>query len=138
MKSQINVLFKITEFIWKFLLIQTQQVYTAIIRLTLIYDVTTWYQFHQQLFSSLKSIRIEIMTKLKKQQNMCFQQIINVYKVVLIIMMKAETYILSLNLHLNSVVSWVLKRMKKSDMTCQIEAACTIIRRKLCQKEQNY
>ena len=42
-KSQINTLFKITEFIWNFFLIQIQQVYTIIIKSTLIYEIITWY-----------------------------------------------------------------------------------------------
>ena len=86
----------------------------------------------------LKSIRIEIMIKLKKQQNICFWWIINVYKIILLIIMKIETYIFSLNLHLNSVVSWALKKIKKSNMMYQIKITCMIIKRKLYQKEQNY
>src|SRR6266487_3759318 len=86
----------------------------------------------------LKSTKVEIMAKLAKQQNMCLQLITDVYKIMSLITLKAETYISPLNLHLNSVVSQVLKRMKKSSMTHQIEAACIVIRKKLCQKEQNY
>src|SRR6266513_2888953 len=85
----------------------------------------------------LKSIRVEITTKLTKQQNMFLQLITDIYKTTLLIMLKAEMYISSLNLHLNSVVFQALKRMKKSSMTHQIKAACTVIRRKLCQREQN-
>ena len=69
---------------------------------------------------------------------MCFWLIINIYKIILLIMLKAEMYISPLNLHLDSVVSQALKRMKKSDMTHQIEAACTVIKRKLCWKKQNH
>ena len=72
MKNQINALFKITKFIWSFLLIQTQQVYLTMIRSAFIYKIIVWYQSHQQLFSLLKSIKVEITIKLKKQQNMCF------------------------------------------------------------------
>ena len=69
---------------------------------------------------------------------MCLWLITDIYKIILLIMLKAEMYILFLNLHLNSVISQTLKRMKKSDMIYQIKAACTVIRRKLCQREQNY
>jgi len=86
----------------------------------------------------LKSIKVEIMTKLTKQQNMCLQLITDVYKIMLLIILKAEMYISLLNLHLDSVVSQALKRMKKSDIIHQIEAACTVIRKKLHQREQNY
>ena len=103
-KNQINILFKITEFIWNFLLIQIWQVYMMIIRSALIYRIIAWHQFHQQFFATLKSIRIEIMTKLIKQQNMCFQLITDIYKIILLIMLKTETYIFFLNFHLNSVV----------------------------------
>ena len=41
MKNQINVLFKITEFIWDFLLIQIWQVYTTMIKSALIYKIIT-------------------------------------------------------------------------------------------------
>ena len=137
-KSQINILFKITEFIWNLFLIQTCQVYTAIIRSALIYKILAWYQSHQQSFSMLKLIKVEIMTKLTKQQNMCFWLIIDIYKIILLIILKAEMYISSLNLHLNSVIFWTLKRIKKSSMTCQIKVICTVIRKKLHQRKQNY
>jgi len=135
MKSQINMLFKITELIWNFLLIQICQVYMTVIKLVLIYEILAWYQSHQQSFLMLKLIKVEIMTKLTKQQNTCLQMIINVYKIMSLIMLKAEMYILSLNLHLNSVIFQTLKRMKKSDMICQIKMICTIIRRKFCWRE---
>ena len=66
----------------------------------------------------LKLIKVEITVKLIKQQNICFQIIINIYKITLLITLKTETYIFSLNFHLNSVVSQALKRMKKNSMTC--------------------
>ncbi len=65
-KSQINTLFKITEFIWNFFLIQTCQVYMTVVRPALIYKVLAWHQSHQQSSSMLKSIKVEIMTKLTK------------------------------------------------------------------------
>ncbi len=58
--------------------------------------------------------------------------ITDVYKIILLITVKAKTYILSLNLHLDSVVFCALKRMKKSSIAHQIEVACTVIRKKLC------
>ena len=76
--------------------------------------------------------------KVEKATNICFQQIIDIYKIILLITVKTETYILFLNLYLNSVVSWALKRMKKSSMTHQIEITCMIIRKKLCWKKQNH
>jgi hypothetical protein len=44
---------------------------------------------------------------------------------------EAEMFIPSLNIHLDSVVSQAVKRMKKSGMARQIKIACTNIRRKL-------
>jgi len=132
MKSQINALFKTTGSTWGFSLIQARQVYTAVVRPALTYGATAWHQPHQQPFPSLKPTRVGITTKLEKQQNTCLQQITGAYRAALIITVKAEAYILPLDLHLDSVVSQALKRMKESDMTRQIEAACTVIRRKLC------
>ena len=138
MKNQINALSKITEFIWNFLLIQICQVYMTVIWSALIYRIITCHQFHQQFFLMLKSIRVEIIAKLAKQQNMCLWLITDVYKTTLLIILKAEMYIFFLNLYLNSMISQTLKRMKKSDMTYQIEIICTVIRRKLCQRRQNH
>ena len=90
------------------------------------------------MLAAQKPTLIEIAEKLIKQQNKYLWLIIDTYKVILLLIVKVEVFIFFLNLHLNSVVFQVLKRMKKSDMTHQIETTCIIIRKKLCQKEQNH
>ena len=64
------------------------------IRSALIYRIIAWHQLHQQSFTILKSTRVEIMTKLAKQQNMCLQLIIDVYKITLLITLKFYKFLL--------------------------------------------
>ena len=138
MKSQINTLSKTTGSTWGLLLIQARQVYTAVVRPALTYEALAWHQPHQQPFPILKPTKVGITAKLAKQQNMCLQLVTDTYKATPLITLEAEAYIPPLDLHLDSVVSRALKRMKKSGMACQIEAACTVIRKKLRRREQNH
>ena len=66
-----------------------------------------------------------------KQQNKCIRLIAGAYKATLVSTVEAEVFIPPLDLHLDSVVARVVKRMAENGMARQIEAACTAIRRKL-------
>ena len=137
MKSQINALSKTTGSTWGFPLIQARQVYTAVVRPALTYGAIAWHQPHQQPSPTLKPTRVGITTKLAKQQNMCLRLVTGAYKATPLSTVEAEAYIPPLDLHLDSVVSRALKRMKESGMARQIEEACTVIRRKLRRRGQN-
>src|SRR3989440_8933199 len=137
MKSQINALSKTTGSTWGFPLIQARQVYTAVVRPALTYGAIAWHQPHQQPSLTLKPTRVGITAKLAKQQNTCLRLVTGAYKATPLSTVEAEAYIPPLDLHLDSVVSRALKRMKESGMARQIEAACTVIRRKLRRRGQN-
>src|SRR6266536_123755 len=110
-------------------MLQACQVYIVVIQLFLIYGVIAWH--HPQLSPLMKSTSIGIIDKLVKQQNKCIHLIAGIYKVISMSIVEAEVFISLLNLHLDLVIARAIKRMVANRMTCQIEVACTVIRRKL-------
>ena len=116
-------------------MIQAHQVYTAVIQPSLTYRAITWH--HPQLAPMVKPTSVGITHKLAKQQNKCICLITGAYKATLVSTVEAEVFIPPLDLHLNSVIAQAVKRMAENGMACQIETACTTIRRKLHHQNQN-
>ena len=61
------MLVKITDFIWRFLLLQACHVYMTVIQPALTYEAIAWHQ--PQMLAMQKPTSVEIMGKLIKQQN---------------------------------------------------------------------
>jgi hypothetical protein len=59
------------------------------------------------------------------------------YKATPVATVEAEVFVPPLDLYLDSVISRAIRRMEENGMACQIETACTSIRRKLCRRGQN-
>jgi hypothetical protein len=136
MKSQIKALSKTTGSTWGLPMLQACQVYTAVIWPALTYGAMVWH--HPQLTLTTKLSTARITGKLVKQQNKCIQMIASIYKITSLTTVETEVFISSLDLYLDSVISRVVRRIKKSRMICQIKIACTNIRRKLLCHYQNY
>ena len=116
MKNQVNMLIRTMSFMWDFSLLQTCQVYTAVIQSALIYRMIMWHQL--QILLTQRSIKDSITNRLIRQQNKCLQIITEIYKIILLITIKTEMFISSLNLHLNSIVFQTVKKLEHNRMTC--------------------
>src|SRR5438034_11506082 len=90
-------------------MLQVCQMYTIVIQLFLIYKAMIWH--HLQSLTLTKSTSVEITDKLVKQQNRCICLITSIYKVISILIVKIEMFILFLNLYLDLIIAWAVKKM---------------------------
>ena len=129
---QINALFHITVFIWKIMFISAQQIYSTVIKLMLIYESAVWHFFsflEQEVVVShtVKSITI----KLTNVQNRCLQVISEIYKIMSIAVLETETYISSLDLHLNIKLTKFCQHHKQLEIKKLIIKSCRQIQIRL-------
>ena len=132
MITQINALLHTTVFIWEVIFVSAQQIYSIIIRSVLFFESAVW---HLLSFSEQKntvSHTVKNMTvKLADIQNRCLQVISEVYKIMSITALKTETYISSLNLHLNVKLAKFHQCHKQSEMKELVVKSCRWIQNKL-------
>jgi hypothetical protein len=86
-------LIKILILILKIIFNKTRVVYIFVIRSIMIYVLSIWHM--------LKKKRTSINEKLTMLQNKYLRIVINVFQVILVFILKAETYIISMKIHLN-------------------------------------
>jgi hypothetical protein len=78
-------LIKILASIWKIIFSKSRVVYIFVVCSIMIYVSSIWHM--------LKKKRTSINEKLMMLQNKCLRIVINVFRVILIFVLKAETYI---------------------------------------------
>jgi hypothetical protein len=86
-------LIKISALIWKIIFSKSRVVYIFVICSIMIYVSSIWHM--------LKKKRTSINEKLTMLQNKCSRIVTDVFRITFISILKAETYIISMNIHLN-------------------------------------
>ena len=132
MITQINVLLCITVSIWEIIFVSAWQIYNIIIRLALFFESAVWYflSFLNQETAISYAVK-DITVKLTDIQNKCLWVVSEVYKIISIAILETETYISSLNLHLNVKLAKFCQHHKQSKMKELIVKSCRQIQNKL-------
>ena len=133
-KIQINIFIYITAFIWSIIFISAHQIYSAIIKLTLIHEIIIWYSMQSKRQKSKKKFFKKFIIRMTNVQNKCLQIISDVYHAISISVLKTEMFISLLDLYLNVRLAQFWLRHKKSDMKNLIKNACLKIHNKLCKR----
>ncbi len=108
-------------FIWETTFAKARQIYSMMIRLRMMFEALIWHQRDKK--ERLSSIK----WRLETLQNQALHHVINVFRKVNIEMLKVETYIFSLHVHLNKLQNQVTLRSWINDRTSKIQWACKII-----------
>ena len=133
LKLQINIklkwhfhikTFKILIFTWKMFFIKTKQIYLMIICSIMIYTLTIWYEFINKLNENPNN-------KFFVTQNKYLRVIINVFKIILIWILKTKTIVLLFTVHLNRLQTKVKIQLRNSNCSQQIKAVYDKVTRRL-------
>ena len=124
MITQCMTLFKILIFTWKTFFIKAKQIYSTMIHPIMIYALTIWHE-------PISKLNKNPNNKFFVTQNKCLRMIINAFKTISIWILKTKTVVLSLNIHLNKLQAEVRMRLRDSNRSQQIKAACDRVTRRL-------
>jgi hypothetical protein len=80
---------------WDAIFVKVRQIYTTIIRSTIIYEFVVWH-----ILKKVKNVKSSI-NKLIIMQNKCLWTIVEAFRITFISMLKAEIYIFFMNAHLD-------------------------------------
>ena len=130
---QINALLHITVFIWSVTFASTWQIYSIVIRSVLIYRSAVWHlsSFSKQEVTNASHAVKSIAIRLTEIQNRCLWVVSEVYKITFIAVLETETYISSLDLHLNVKLMKFWQHHKQSEMKELVIKSCMWIQNKL-------
>ena len=117
-------LIKISTFTWEITLKRAKRVYTAIIRSTMIYELTVWH-----IFKKIKKSRI--LNKLIIIQNKCLRVITEIFKVTSIAVLETKSHVVSITNHLNQLQMNVRHRLTATNVVSLIKKTCQKIAEKL-------
>ncbi len=110
-------------FTWKITFAKTRQIYSAVIRLKMMFETLIWHQHDKE------EKLLNMKWRLRTLQNQALRQVINIFKKVNIETLKIEMYTSSLHVHLNklqnqtTLCSWINDRMWKTQQACKIICA---------------
>ena len=91
-------------FIWKVTFAKARQIYSVMIRLRMMFEALIWHQHDK------KEELLSMKWRLETLQNQALRHVINVFRKMNIKMLKVETYIFSLHVHLNKLQNQVTLR----------------------------
>ena len=117
MITQCLPLSKIVVSIWSAFFVKTRQMYLTMIRLMMKYGSIIWH-------NSMNKFNEKTCDKLLIIQIKCWYSIADVFKVILMKMLKTKNFISFLNLHLNRLQAKTRMRFHDFDRTKQIRIAC--------------
>ena len=112
-------------FIWRVTFTKARQIYSAMIRLKMMFEALIWHQRNKEEELSSTKWRLETL------QNQALHHVINVFRKVNIETLKVETYTFSLHVHLNKLQNQVTLRSWINDRTQKTWWACKIIHARL-------
>jgi hypothetical protein len=112
MTKQIMIFTKLSIFIWKTTFRKTRMLYIFVIRSILIYDVFVWHM--------LKNKKSKMINKLAVIQNRCLRSIFESFRIISISILKAETHVVFIDLHLNQLQTQI-----KSNIVCKLQTCRT-------------
>jgi hypothetical protein len=117
------ILTKLSIFIWKAIFRKTRMLYIFVVRFALIYDVFVWHM--------LKNKKSKMINKLAVIQNRCLRSIFESFRITSISILKAETHVVFIDLHLNQLQTQIRYRMQIASMSNIIRRECKSITSKL-------
>jgi hypothetical protein len=116
MTKQIMIFTKFSIFIWKTIFRKTRMLYIFVIRSICIYDVFVWHM--------LKNKKSRMINKFAIIQNRCLRSIFKSFRVNSISILKIETHVVFINLHLNQLQIQIKYRMRIANMSNIIRKNC--------------
>ena len=117
-------LFRIVIFTWKAFFAKAKQIYSTMIRSIMIYAAAIWHE-------SIDKLNDNSNDKFLITQNKCSRMIANAFKTISIRILKTKTIIPPFNVHLNKLQTETRMRLRNSNHSQQIKAACDKIARRL-------
>ncbi len=112
-------------FIWETIFTKVRQVYSAVVRLKIVFEALVWHQRDKKKELSDKKCRLETL------QNQTLHHVAKAFKRISIETLKIEMYISSLHVHLNMLQNKVTLRSRVNDRTQETRWACEFIRAQL-------
>ncbi len=97
--------------------------YIFVVRSIFIYDVFVWHMF--------KNKKSKIINKLVIIQNRCLWSIFELFRIISISILKIETNVVFIDLHLNQLQTQIKYRMRIASMSNIIRRKCKLITSKL-------
>ena len=107
--------------------LQARQVYSAVVRLALVYRTVVWHT----LTKGPKGKVQRLAAKLEKIQNKCLRRVAGVYRATLIRSLETETFTPPIDLYLDSWLAVFQKQLKDSEVGQIIENSCVWIRARI-------
>jgi hypothetical protein len=125
MTKQIMIFTKLSIFIWRTIFRKIWMLYIFVVRSILTYDVFVWYM--------LKNKKSKMINKFAVIQNHCLRSIFESFRVISISIsiLKVETHVVFIDLHLNQLQIQIKYRMQIADMSNIIHRKCRSITSKL-------
>jgi hypothetical protein len=123
MTKQIMSFTKLSIFIWRAIFRKTRMLYIFVVRFALIYDVFVWHM--------LKNKKSKMINKLAVIQNRCLRSIFESFRIISISILKVETHVVFIDLHLNQLQTQIKYRMRIASMSNIIRRECKSITSKL-------
>jgi hypothetical protein len=123
MTKQIMIFTKLSIFIWKAIFRKIRVLYIFVVRLALIYDVFVWHM--------LKNKKSRMINKFAIIQNRCLRSIFESFRVTSISILKAETHVAFIDLHLSQLQTQIKYCMRIANMSNIIRKECKSITSKL-------
>jgi hypothetical protein len=91
------ILSKISISTWDAIFVRIKQIYTTMIRSTIIYEFVVWH-----ILKKVKNVKSSI-NKFIIMQNKCLRTIVEAFRITFISMLKAKIYIFFMNAHLDQL-----------------------------------
>jgi hypothetical protein len=95
MTKQIMIFTKLSIFIWKTIFRKIWMLYIFVVRSIFIYDVFVWHM--------LKNKKSKMINKFAIIQNRCLRSIFESFRIIWISILKIETHVVFIDLHLNQL-----------------------------------
>jgi uncharacterized membrane protein (DUF485 family) len=125
MISQFMILSKISISTWDVIFARIRQIYTTMIRSTIIYEFVVWH-----ILKKVKNVKTSI-NKFIIMQNKCLRTIIKAFKIILISMLEAEIYIFFIDAHFDQLQTSIKIRLRFEKLQRLIANSCRTIINKL-------
>ena len=125
MTKQSRALTKISTSTWGATFLKARQVYTAVVRPAMTYGSTIWHMPKEIQKSNVISNKLAVI------QNKCLRNIAGAFKATPIAVLKAETFIASIDIHFDQLQAQTRQRLCQNGQKSFITNACNKIANKL-------